>query len=58
MPKWKSISKIDRLETTHVQLAADLDRLGEDMGDAWESFEMNVRKSLDDIKKDLNDDGM
>ncbi|MFN7119931.1 MAG: hypothetical protein ACK4TA_24265 [Saprospiraceae bacterium] len=48
--------QIERLEAKRIQLAADLDRLGEDMGDGWESFKMNVRKSLDDLEDELDDD--
>jgi len=48
--------KVERLQAKRVELASDLDRLGEDMGDGWETFKMNVRQTLDDIEDDLDDD--
>lgn len=47
--------KIEKLEAKRVQLSADMDRLGEDMGDGWETFKMNVRKTLDELGDDIDD---
>lgn len=48
--------KVDQLQATRAELSADLDRLGEDMGDNWESFKTSVRNTLDDLDKRLDDD--
>lgn len=46
--------QIERLETKRVQLAADLDRAGENMASGWETFKTNVRKTLEDVEEDID----
>ena len=47
--------QVEKLEAKRVQLSADMDRLGEDMGDGWETFKMKVRKTLDDLEDEIDD---
>lgn len=48
--------QIEKLEARSIQLSADLDRLGQDMGDGWETFKMNVRKTLSNLEEEIEEE--
>jgi F0F1-type ATP synthase membrane subunit b/b' len=51
--------RIERLEEAQLQLSADLNRMGRDLGDGWETFKMKTRRTLEDVEEefDSNNDG-
>lgn len=46
--------QIERLETKRVQLASDLDRVGDKVKDGWDTFKENVKQTIKDAEEDLN----
>lgn len=47
--------QIDKLEAKNNKLRTSLDSFGEKTGEKWDAFKTRVKKSVDDIDKDIND---
>lgn len=48
-------ARIDRLEAKNNELKADLERFGDKADEKWDAFKARVKKSVDDIDKDIDD---
>ena len=48
-------ARIDKLEAKNNELKSDLDKFGDKADEKWDSFKTRVKKSVDDIDKDIND---